>query len=440
MPNSNKRLSHLTVFLFALPMLVGGAMHMLAGTFFMKYATDTLLLTPAFVGTALFVSRLWDAVNDPFIGWLNDRSVKKGKRAQWILVSSLPISLFFYLLWFPPVGFEKAFVIVCLLLFFTAFTALFVPHYSLAADITYNQHDRNRLFGMRAMFEYLGTFAGVGVMFYLSTVIDVKEKAHLPMGIILLTTLLIAILVYLKFSHVESRFQANVRIFDFAKHFLKNNHAWLVLSAGLFSQLGASFVFTLTLYFSEYVLQDKESANFIIGIFLLTAMSSIPLWVALLKKFEKKQIWIAANSVISLSFISTFWLQAEMMWSIYAVSGVAGFFAGAILLIHPSALADVIDYDEMLHKKNNAATYFSLFTLVNKSAMGFAAIFIGSLLHLGGYHANQAQTQTTLNVIRWSYAFLPTIIFSLASLILLFYKLDKNTHEKIKQQLKAVES
>lgn len=424
----DRNISHLSVFLFALPMLVGGAMHMLAGTFFMKYATDTLLLTPAFIGTALFISRLWDAVNDPVIGWLNDRSGKKGKRARWILFSSLPISLFFYLLWFPPAGKEKFFIVVYLLLFFTAFTALFVPHYSLASDITYNQHDRNRLFGMRAVFEYLGTFVGVGIMLYLSSGADVQNKATLPMTVVALATPIIAILVYAQFSHVESKFQGTVRIRDFAKYFLRNHHAWLVLTAGLFSQLGASFVFTLTLYFSEYVLHDKESSHFIIGIFLLSAMLSVPLWITLLKKFKKRQLWIVANSVISLSFISTFWLQPEMIWSIYVIAGIAGFFAGAILLVHPSALADVIDYDEMIHQKNNAATYFSLFTLVNKSAMGFAAIFIGVLLHMSGYHANETQTSATLFVIRWSYAFLPAVIFSLASLILFFYNLEKGMY------------
>lgn len=435
---SKPSLSSTTVVLFGLPMLAGGMMNMLAGTFFMKYATDTLFLTPTFIGMALFISRWWDAINDPIIGWLNDRSQAKGKRARWIFVSSFFIGLFFYLLWFPPAQYKQVFVIVYLLLFFTAFTAMFVPHYSLAADISYDEQDRNRLFGFRAICEYLGTFAGVAVMLYLSDASTATQKAHLPMGLILLFTIAVSFLTFLRFRNLESKFQASLNFKEFARQFFNNKHALVVISAGLFSQLGASFVFALTLYFSQYVLLNAETGNYVIGIFLLFAMLGVPLWIFLLTKFEKKYLWILSNVVISAVFAVTFWIQPENLFYMYPVAAVGGFFAGAILTIHPSALADTIDYDESVFQKNNSATYFSLFTFVNKSAMGLASIVVGGLLSYGGYVANSVQSETSIFTIRFSYAFFPALIFLTASTILAFYKLDKKTHEQIKNKLEQM--
>lgn len=428
-------LNNTTIFIFGLPMLAGGMINMLAGTFFMKYATDTLWLTPTFIGFVLFISRVWDAVNDPIIGWLNDRSSRKGKRARWIFFSSFAIGFLFYLLWFPPTDYQKIFITVVLLLFFTAFTAMFVPHYSLGADISNRESERNKLFGFRAVCEYLGTFGGVGVMWYLSDPLTARQKAHGVMGLILIFTVFSAGLLFARFRNFSSRFQSDIKIHEFLASFFKNRHAAIIIGAGFFNQLGASFVFTLSLYYSQYVLQNADSGNLIIGLFLLAAMLSIFLWVLLLKKFEKKTIWITANVFIALSFMGTFYITANTIWLMYCVAVLSGFFAGAILIIHPAALADTIDYDEMLHGKNNAATYFSFFTFVNKSAMGVAAILVGALLKFGGYLPNMPQTPFALQMMRFSYAFVPVIIFTTSTLILYFYTLNKKTHAFIKEQL-----
>src|SRR5689334_24168574 len=75
----------------------------LRGFFLLFFFTDVARLTPGQAALILLVGRFWDAVNDPIVGMLSDRTVTKwGRRRPWLVIGAIPFGLFFFLLWYVP--------------------------------------------------------------------------------------------------------------------------------------------------------------------------------------------------------------------------------------------------------------------------------------------------------------------------------------------------
>lgn len=70
------------------------------GFFFLFYLTDVVGLSAAAAGTVVLIGKLWDGVNDPLIGILNDRTrTSRGRKRTWLLYGAVPFALSFVLLW-----------------------------------------------------------------------------------------------------------------------------------------------------------------------------------------------------------------------------------------------------------------------------------------------------------------------------------------------------
>ena len=120
--------------------------------FFLKFATDVLLMAPAVVGMIFAAGRLWDAISDPIVGTWSDRTrTRLGRRRPWMLVGVPLMALTILMTWAPPEalsgGALVAWVAVSLFGFYTAYTIYAVPHQSLGSEFTTDHHDRSRIFG-----------------------------------------------------------------------------------------------------------------------------------------------------------------------------------------------------------------------------------------------------------------------------------------------------
>ena len=142
--------------------------------FLLYFYTDVVGITPSAAGIIMLISMMWDAVTDPFMGFLAERTRSKmGSYRPYIFYGSIPLALsFILLLWVPP--FEGFTLILCLLLVNllhrTCFTIVSVPYSSLTARITDSSDERTILTSSRMLFAALGTFSigtfGFPIIFY----------------------------------------------------------------------------------------------------------------------------------------------------------------------------------------------------------------------------------------------------------------------------------
>lgn len=125
--------------------------------FLLFFLTNVAGLNPSLAGSVLLVGKVWDAINDPMIGMLSDRTHSPlGKRYPWMLGAAVPLGVLFCLQWFVPPTTNQwllfGYYSGIALLFYTAFTAVAVPFSALAAELTVGYDERTSLISFKAAF------------------------------------------------------------------------------------------------------------------------------------------------------------------------------------------------------------------------------------------------------------------------------------------------
>ncbi len=101
--SASERISWSNIVAYGAPGVGVGYMYLLINLFVMKFSTDVLLIAPAVMGTIFGISRVWDAISDPLVGYLSDKTTHSmGRRRLWLSISALPIALVFIMVFSPP--------------------------------------------------------------------------------------------------------------------------------------------------------------------------------------------------------------------------------------------------------------------------------------------------------------------------------------------------
>ena len=291
---------------FNLPTLGMGFMYLLVNMYLMKYATDVLLIAPAAMGLIFGISRLWDGITDPLVGYLSDRTRSRlGRRRPWILFSAVPVAVVFYLVWSPPLDLTGEDAVVYMLLgvifFYSTITAIFVPHQSWSAEMSDDAHQRTRLFGVRHIGWSLGSLIALGAMWIMirseEPRITAMEVAFFA-GVLTVATLFWTVFQVRERPEYQGRGGAHpYRAF---RDVVRNPHAKVLLLVFLIDSLGAATVNVLTAYISEYVVGTPELAPFYILLYAVPSAASVPFWIRMAKRYGKKRLWIFSMMVSAL--------------------------------------------------------------------------------------------------------------------------------------------
>jgi len=279
-------------------------MYLILSLYVMKFSTDVLLIAPAVMGAIFSLSRIWDAISDPLVGYLSDRTTFRwGRRRTWILASCLPISLGFYAVFAPPFAMEgtdlTVWMTVAIIGFYSAMTLFFVPHMALGAELSTDYHERSRLFGVRHIFYILGSILSLGAMSLLineefSTDGNVRSLARdlAFLAIAIMAVLVIyAVVVLRERPEFQNRQQGGpLRAF---RDIWGNPHARLLITVTFIENVGSAAIAALTLYISQYVVGAPAMAPLIILAYMIPSSLFVPMWIPLSKRFGKIKVWMA---------------------------------------------------------------------------------------------------------------------------------------------------
>ncbi len=192
------------------------------GNFAMLFYTQIMGMSPEIAGIALSIATLWDAVTDPLMGTISDRTTTRfGRRHPYMLIGGVLLALLFLALWFVPESFQGekrlfGYLVVINILIKTAFTVFVVPYTALGFEMCKTDDDQARLQGVRYGFNMIINilFGGFGWILFFGektladgTVLD-GTKVHdnfLNMGLVLggTTFLLIFFCVYVTYKYAQ---------------------------------------------------------------------------------------------------------------------------------------------------------------------------------------------------------------------------------------------
>ncbi len=437
---------------YGAPGVGAGYMYLLIGLYIMKFSTDVLLIAPAVMGTIFGISRVWDAVSDPLVGYMSDRTRHPlGRRRLWLLLSIVPISGTFIMVFSPPASLHGteliAWMAVGVIGFYSAATIFIVPHMSLGAELTPNYHERSRLYGLRHAAFTIGSILALVSMQLLINAERVSEAAvrQTAFELSALAALVTAGLILYAVAKLRERpdYQGRVNASPFGafKDVWRNHHARLVLAVSFIENIGSAVIGILTLYVAQYVVGRPELAALIILSYMIPSTLSVPLWIPLSRRFGKIRLWMFSMMLTGVSFGGMFslpWLEPDIrLVVIFGLAVFAGLAAGCGGTIAPSVQSDIIDYDEYMTGERKEGSYFAAFNFVHKSATGVMILITGYVLQFSGFVPNQLQTMNVQVSMVFLYGLLPLICYCIGAALFSRFTLDEATHQQMRDEMDA---
>lgn len=449
---SDHRIPWNTVIAYGAPGVGAGYMYLLVGLYVMKFSTDVLLISPFIMGLIFSTSRVWDAISDPLVGYLSDRTKSRfGRRRTWILASIVPISIAFLMIFMPPENLSGtaliAWMAIGIIGFYSVMTFFFVPHLSLGAELTDNYHERSRLFGMRHAF---WTFGSISCLISMQLLINAETNTEGQVrqtaeSLAILATVIMAILIIFAVWQLRERedFQGRVsgkptKVF---KDVWENRHARLLIVVTFIENIGSAAIGVLTLYVAQYVVGAPQWGPAIILAYMIPSAFSVPIWLPLARRFGKIALWMFSMILTGLSFGGMFVLpfisNETALVVMFVLAVFAGLAAGCGGTIGPSVQGDVIDYDEYQTGERKEGSYFAAWNFVYKSAFGVMLLLTGYVLEFAGFQPNQDQSMETQIAIVALYGLFPLVCYAVGAYLFSRFELDEKAYAKIRAELDA---
>jgi GPH family glycoside/pentoside/hexuronide:cation symporter len=449
--NTGQRVPWRTVVAFGAPALGAGYMYLMLGLYVMKFSTDVLLIAPAVMGLIFSASRIWDAVSDPLVGYLSDRTrTPFGRRRSWILASIVPIAAAFYMVFVPPRDADASVLIVWMAVavigYYSAMTLFFVPHMSLGAELSTNYHERSRLFGVRhACYTFGSILSLVSMQLLISAEargrdeVFVTAQALAWVAIVVMSVLIVLAVAGIR-ENADYRGRSGESAFGAFRDVWQNHHARLLIVVTFIENVGSAAIGVLTLYVAQYVVGAPHMAPLIILAYMVPSTISVPLWLPLSRRFGKVRLWMFSMLLTGLSFGAMFGLpflptvEARLVL-IFVAAAFAGLAAGAGGTIGPSVQGDVIDYDEFKTGERKEGSYFAAWNFTYKSAMGVMLLLTGFVLEFSGFVPNEAQSSRVQIAMVALYGLLPLVCYLAGAILFSRFGLDEVAHAQVRDEL-----
>lgn len=422
---------------------------MLSSTFFLiqfyilNFGTDVLALAPALMGGLLGVSRVWDAISDPLMGSLSDRTRSRfGRRRPWMLLSTPLYALSFFLLWSPPESISgaplQAWILVMLLLCTTAFTGWMIPHLALGVEISDDYHARNWIFGVRSFSWGIGGLTAFLFIQFISTA-EEPRAAGAELALLLLLPLLLVLAVppvFLRERPLRAKARPSAPFRSMVDIF-RNPRARRLISVWGLDQVGFALAGVTGPYFMIYILERPDLIGFVPLAFFLPANLTMPLWVRAARRFGKKDTWLVAMFLSALGFGAVAFVGPNDVAFDMAMLVIAGLGSGSSTVLGPSILADVTDVDELATGERKEGAYAAAWMFVIKVANALVAFVVGVSLELSGFVAGSPLTPVADTTLRILAAWLPALCFIAGALLFRGFSLDAEEHARIQSALRA---
>jgi GPH family glycoside/pentoside/hexuronide:cation symporter len=407
-----------------------------------KFYTDVVGVHIGMMGFILLAVRIFDAVTDPLLGYLSDRtSTPFGRRRPYIALGSLVLAASLYLLFNPPEAsptFETWWFGICIFCLFLFWTTVVVPYESLGPELTFDYHERTGLFGLRDGAMLAGTLVAASSPLIVGQALGLSEDAegerlkffwiaavYGPMLILCSWWCVLAVR-----ERPGSELVSRQSLLEGLHAVLRNRPFILLLVSYTVAAFGSNLPATLILYYVEYVLESKQADLFLV-LYFVTGIVFLPAWVLLARRIGKKWAWIASMAINTGSFVGVFFLGSGDV----AIYGVLVFFSGIGLgatIALPSAMqADVIDYDELLTGERREGQYIGLWSISKKLAAALGVGLSLSILSYAGYAPNVAQSETVTMSLRVLYALIPSLFNLIGLAVALFYPISSQVHQEI---------
>ncbi len=465
MQSSNKKIPFWLKFLYGSGEWGISSIGMMRSIFYAIYLTDVVGLEPRLASFGALIGIIWDAINDPIVGYLTDRlSTRWGRRRPFLLWFAIPFGLSFIILWSAPNWENQTALLIYVTLTFmladTLQTLISVPYLSLTPELARGYDERTTLTSFRTVFQLV---AALVVVIAAPSIVDAvlvrgysQQQGFMLAGALFGFTGAIPLLLLAYFIRETSTpAQTEAMPFrDILRVAWKNVPFRYAAGMFMFNWSAVDMVAVAFPYFLLYwVAQGDllEQVNFLgfklalesafFGILLLVCMLFVPFWLWMAKKYNKRQAYMIGMIFWVIVQLLIFTIPPHNIPYLLTIAALAGIGVSAAYVLPDSLFADIIEWDELLTRHRQEGIYFGARAFIRKLTGAFVIFITLQSLGWSGYHTppegaiNFPQSESALLVIRLLVSPLGAIMLSGAVVFAWLFPLTRERYERIQRLL-----
>lgn len=412
------------------------------------FYTDIFGISPAVVGTLFLVVRIVDAITDPLMGALADKTQSRfGQYRPYLLYLALPFGLISVLAFttpdLSPTG-KVWYAFTTYTLLMLAYTAINIPYSALGGALTADPNERVSVQSYRFVFGMLGGLLVTACTLPLVAWFGQGDQAKGYQLTIAAMSLLGVVLFVLCFLGTRERVAApatQALTFKSGLSTLWQNKAWRVLSlAALILLIGMVLRNTLAIYYVKYYLQQDDFVTTFMTIGMIGNILGCACAQFVAARIDKLKAYIALQLIAAVICAAGFLVQPEQLWLATAMHFAWCFFLQMATPILWAKMADVVDYGQWQSGLRVTGLVYSSVVFFIKLGLALGGAFAGWLLAFYQYQANVQQTMETQQGILLCFTVLPALASVLVAMVMTRYPLSQSKVQQIANELAAREA
>lgn len=419
-------------------------------SYFSVFLTDTMLLPAAACSAIMFVATLWDAINDPIMGIIADKTnTRYGRYRPYFLVAPILLTIFGTLIWVNP-DFSTTGKIVWVLVTYIGFgmtgTMYTMPHVSLLPACVKNDKERNLIITMGAGTMSVAFFIGnaftTPITLFFENALGVSN-GYIPLMILL--GLLSCISFWGLFATSKEKYiQPVQQEKNGLRIVLRHKELFPYIIVWIMASLGYGLMFASSVYYVIYYMGRQDLIAGYMAVISIGAMVSMiflmPLALKLFKSGHKALKYTQIASMVCYALL--FFFGKYSIGFLFGMTFLATAIASMSNALVNVLVNDAIDYIQLKEGISANGIIASIKGFAQKCGTTVVSSGILGVLALAGYVANQPQTQSALFAINFLRFGAPILTALIVVICLKFNPVEKSKDEiwAMKQNMKEREN
>ena len=423
--------------------------------FYVFFLTDVFGVSPFLAGIIFLVAKAWNAVFDPAVGYVIDRTRSRyGRKRPYLLFGAVPLGIAYAVLFFSPnltpsdVSPYPRFIwgLVTFIIFCSVVSAVNVPYGALTADLSLDTNERSNITGYRMTFAIIGTLVAAGATKPLVTLLaEVSGGGEVAgyriVGIIY--GVVIAAVTLVTFASVRERVVRTEEEASGLRTSLRvifRNKPFLILSAATICHITA--VSTMAIVINYYFKYNLNAENMIPAAFLclfVTAVVFVPVFVVISRKVSKKFAYNLGMGIMAASSAALFFFGGRSIPVTLAIFAVAGIGMATNYLSPWAMIPDTVEYSQWKTGLRREGIIYGCYFFTFKFSSALAGFLAGNTLALTGYIANRPQTDGALLGIRTVLTLVPTAFIIVGIILVSLFPITAEFHRRMLADIKERE-
>jgi glycoside/pentoside/hexuronide:cation symporter, GPH family len=403
-------------------------------------------ISAALAGALLASTRVYDAIIDPLIGTLSDRSKHRwGRRRPWMLAGAILCPLACIAVFNPPAlepgyGLYAA-VLASLLLYCTAYSLFAIPYVAQGAEMTDDYGARASLMAWRTFFVYASGIVITAGAPALIAALGKDREAYSVMSFAAAAVVgaaMLWVVFFTRSARTMERSSKTLPPLAQLRTVISNRPFVIILLTKMTVQLGTAFIGASLLFFMSEVLLRGESAMALLGLVSnLVGIGAVVVWNRVLRSVERRTLNIALFFAQAITYSS--WAlatPAEPQWVFVLRAFMIGALGSGGVLVTMAMLADTIEYDRLKTGQRREGLFVGAFELMQTTSFVLAPLLVGVALSAAGLvpgaAGRGAQPESALQVMRYTVSIVPAFCSLAGIVLMLLYKLDAPTLARLR--------